>query len=269
MADPQVKNLAYQALGASLAQTAANPAISLRQVEMRPTPRSPRMGMFADAMMAVRDFANRLQIPQGVPLIGGEGVGSLLMGRAPEELVEMSYGNMPVRVNPYAGRTAGFMPEMKPGRGVQVADLLSLAGVPGGGRTAAAAMGAIDTGADLASSALNIVRPGNPIQAAVVLIGDKMFLGRTHGDALNRAIYEGVVRKQGSKYIYPEGAEVDMDLFMTNDGRIIDRLSAYSELDAAAAETAIEKGLMQNTPARSMTVESYMEQARKRKQEQP
>lgn len=146
MADPQVKNLAYQALGASLAQTAANPATSLRQVEMKPTPRSPRMGMFADAMMAVRDFANRLQIPQGVPLIGGEGVGSLLMGRAPEELVEMSYGNMPVRVNPYAGRTAGFMPEMKPGRGAQVADLLSLAGVPGGGRTAAAAMGAADLG---------------------------------------------------------------------------------------------------------------------------
>lgn len=146
MADPQVKNLAYQALGASLAQTAANPATSLRQVEMKPTPRSPRMGMFADAMMAVRDFANRLQIPQGVPLIGGEGVGSLLMGRAPEELVEMSYGNMPVRVNPYAGRTAGFMPEMKPGRGAQVADLLSLAGVPGGGRTAAAAMGAADFG---------------------------------------------------------------------------------------------------------------------------
>lgn len=146
MADPQVKNLAYQAMGASLAQTAANPATSLRQVEMKPTPRSPRMGIFADAMMAVRDFANRLQIPQGVPLIGGEGVGSLLMGRAPEELVEMSYGNMPVRVNPYAGRTAGFMPEMKPGRGAQVADLLSLAGVPGGGRTAVAAMGAADLG---------------------------------------------------------------------------------------------------------------------------
>lgn len=109
---------------------------------------------------------------------------------------------------------------------------------------------------------ISIERPGNPIQGAVVMIGDKMFLGRTHGDALNRAIYEGVVSKQNGKYVYPKGAEVDMDLFMTNDGRIIDRFSAYNLLDVGASETAIEKGLMQNTPARSMTVDSYMEQAR-------
>jgi hypothetical protein len=108
----------------------------------------------------------------------------------------------------------------------------------------------------------SIVRPGNPIQGAVVLIGDKMYMGRTHGDALNRAVYEGAVRKEGGKFIYPKDAEVDMDLFMTQDGRIIDRLTAYKELDTGAAETAIEKGLMQNNPARSMTVNSYMEQAK-------
>ena len=47
-------------------------------------------------------------------------------------------------------------------------------------------------------------RGEKPIQSAVVKIGDKLFMGRTHGDALNRAVYEGVVRKQGGKYIYPK-----------------------------------------------------------------
>lgn len=129
---------------ADMRTTAINPNAPIRRdqaPQMTATPRSPRMGMLADALMAARNFANRLQVPQGVPLIGGEGLGSLVLGRAPEELVEMSYGNMPMRINPYAGQTASFAPEMKPNRGAQVADLLSLAGVPGGGRTAAALVG--------------------------------------------------------------------------------------------------------------------------------
>lgn len=129
---------------ADLRTTAINPNAPIRRdqlPQMTATPRSTRLGMLADALMAARNFANRVQVPQAVPLIGGEGLGSLVLGRAPEELVEMSYGNMPMRVNPYAGRTASFVPEMKPNRGAQVADLLSLAGVPGGGRTAAAMVG--------------------------------------------------------------------------------------------------------------------------------
>jgi hypothetical protein len=117
----------------------------------------------------------------------------------------------------------------------------------------------------------SIVREGNPIQSAVVLVGDRIFTGRTHGDALNRAIYEGVVRKEGGKYIYPKGAEVDSDLFMTKDGQIIDRLQALKMFDIGASETAIEKGLMQNKPSKSMTVDQYMEQAQqiKKQREQP
>lgn len=107
----------------------------------------------------------------------------------------------------------------------------------------------------------SIAREGNPIQSAVVLIGDKIFTGRTHGDALNRAVYEGAVRKEGGKYIYPKGAEVNSDLFMTNSGQIIDRLQASKMFDIGASETAIEKGLMQNKPSGSMSVDQYMEQA--------
>jgi hypothetical protein len=106
-----------------------------------------------------------------------------------------------------------------------------------------------------------ITREGNPIQSAVVLVGDKIFMGRTHGDALNRAVYEGVVRKEGGKYIYPKGAEVNSDLFMTKDGQIIDRLQASKMFDIGASETAIEKGLMQNNPPKSMTIDSYIEEA--------
>lgn len=110
-----------------------------------------------------------------------------------------------------------------------------------------------------------IVREGNPIQSAVVLIGDKIFTGQTHGQALNRAVYEGVVKKEGGRYIYPKDVEINSDLFMTKDGRIIDRLDAYKEFNIGGAETAVERGLMQTKPASSMTVDEYITEANKLK----
>lgn len=107
----------------------------------------------------------------------------------------------------------------------------------------------------------SIVREGNPIQSAVVLIGDRIFTGRTHSEAFNRAIYEGAVRKEGGKFIYPKNAEVNSDLFMTKDGQIIDRLQASKMFDIGASETAIKEGLMQNKPASSISVDSYVDQA--------
>lgn len=100
-------------------------------------------------------------------------------------------------------------------------------------------------------------RGEKPIQSAVVKIGDKLFMGRTHGDALNRAIYEGVVRKSGGKYIYPKDQDVNMDLFLTKDGRLIDRIGAYFDYDIGASETALEKGMMQTNPAWSATIDEY------------
>lgn len=136
-------------MATDLRDTALNPNMPMRRdqlAQMTATPRSPRLGFLADAMMALKEFVNRVQVPAGVPLLGGEGVGSLLLGKAPEELVEMSYGNMPMRINPYAGQTASFVPEMKVGRGAQVADLLSLAPTPGGARAAAGLAGMADMG---------------------------------------------------------------------------------------------------------------------------
>jgi hypothetical protein len=120
----------------------------------------------------------------------------------------------------------------------------------------------------LLQSASPLVREGNPIQSAVVLIGDKIFTGRTHSDALQRAIYEGAIRKEAGRLVFPKGAEINSDLFMTKDGRIIDRLDASKLFDIGASETAIKEGLMQNKPAGSMSVESYMTEAKKLKNKQ-
>ena len=152
------------------------------------------------------------------------------------------------------------MPAVRAGQGIarmagqEITDVMS--GLP-----ARSALGAI-TPQPMFAVSPSIAREGNPIQSAVVLVGDKIFTGRTHGDALNRAVYEGAVRKEGGKYIYPKGAEVNSDLFMTNTGQIIDRLQASKMFDIGASETAIEKGLMQNKPPSSMTVEQYTDQAK-------
>ncbi len=109
--------------------------------EAKPTPRNALLGALADALSAGRDYADRAQVPQWMPLVGGQGVGSLLLGRAPEELSEWSYGNAPLRVNPLAGRTAGYMPEVKPGRKEGLADVAGLLlPTPTGRRAAAQAL---------------------------------------------------------------------------------------------------------------------------------
>jgi len=125
-----------------------------KEAEMKPTPRSERMGIIADALMAARNFADKAQVPESVPLIGGQGLGSLVLGKAPEELNEMSYGNMPMRINPLAGRTASYVPEMKAGRKEQVADLAMLAGVPKVGKAGVGFAGVGDVGSGLEKSGL-------------------------------------------------------------------------------------------------------------------
>jgi len=118
-------------------------AKALRQAEMRPTPRSGMTGMLADALMGARNFADRARVPESVPLIGGQNLGSMFLGQAPEEIDKMSYGDWPIQINPYAGRTASFVPEMKRGRGQGLADALSLLSLPGGKTAASMMMGAV------------------------------------------------------------------------------------------------------------------------------
>lgn len=125
-------------------------------------------------------------------------------------------------------------------------------------------MGSVDSSRKqaLIESFNKIAGGEKPVRSAVVLIGDKIYTGNTHGQALLKAVDEGVVRKEGGKYIYPKNAEINSDLFMLNDGRIVDRLEASRMLDVPASESAIAQNKMQYRPANSMNVDEYMRQAK-------
>jgi len=220
--------------------------------QMRATPRSPILGLFSDIVNLPLQYMSAPQRTQQM-----QGAAEFLYGTGiPKTLERMSYGD-----SLFSGSGMTLRPrEETINAAMNVAPF-----APAVGRLASRAVRATEgmpvgmSIKDVGKSA--ITREGNPIQSAVVLVGDKIFMGRTHGDALNRAVYEGVVRKEGGKYIYPKGAEVNSDLFMTKDGQIIDRLQASKMFDIGASETAIEKGLMQNNPPKSMTVDSYIEEA--------
>ena len=220
--------------------------------QMKATPRSPILGLFSDIVNLPLQYMSAPQRTQQM-----QGAAEFLYGTGiPKTLERMSYGD-----SLFSGSGMTLRPKEETiNAAMNVAPF-----APVVGRLASRAVRATEgmpvgmSIKDVGKSA--ITREGNPIQSAVVLVGDKIFMGRTHGDALNRAVYEGVVRKEGGKYIYPKGAEVNSDLFMTKDGQIIDRLQASKMFDIGASETAIEKGLMQNNPPKSMTVDSYIEEA--------
>jgi len=220
--------------------------------QMKATPRSPILGLFSDIVNLPLQYMSSPERTQQM-----QGTAQFLYGTGiPKTLERISYGD-----SLFSGAGMTLRPKEETiNAAMNIAPF-----APAAGRLASRAVRATEgmpvgmSIKDVGKSA--ITREGNPIQSAVVLVGDKIFMGRTHGDALNRAVYEGVVRKEGGKYIYPKGAEVNSDLFMTKDGQIIDRLQASKMFDIGASETAIEKGLMQNNPPKSMTVDSYIEEA--------
>jgi hypothetical protein len=97
------------------------------EAEMKPTPQNPLLGKLAGGVRSVQELASRYSIPEIIPLVGGMGVDELLgLPGAARETERWSYGNYPMRVNPYAGRTSSFVPEVKPGRQSDLGDTLLL-----------------------------------------------------------------------------------------------------------------------------------------------
>jgi len=90
------------------------------------TPRSEWLGKLADALAGAKQLANGARIPQVVPLIGGQGVGELVLGQAPNEINEWSYGNSPLQVS--GGGTGSYVPQIKQDRRQSLADALLLLG---------------------------------------------------------------------------------------------------------------------------------------------
>jgi hypothetical protein len=196
-------------------------AKALREAEMRPTPRSGLTGMLADALMGARNFADRAKVPDFVPLIGGEGVGSLLVGKAPEEVNELSYGNSPIQMNPYAGRTASFVPEMKRGRGQQLADALSLLSLPGGKTAASMMMGAVP-GVDAAATVFH----GSPHKFDRF---DSSKIGTGEGaQAYGHGLYLADKESVADSYRYVHGGGMPTIDSVSVDGRVISGLSTPS-----------------------------------------
>lgn len=97
--------------------------------EMRASPQNPVLGALAKGVKGLRDLAGRYQLHSSIPLVGGVGIDEMLgLPGATKELENWSYGNLPFRINPYAGQTASRLFEMKPGRQSNVADLALLGG---------------------------------------------------------------------------------------------------------------------------------------------
>jgi len=78
----------------------------------------------------INNWSLDTQMP-GFPIKKGEALGDALIGEAPDEIQNWAYGDYPVRVNPDAGRTASYVPEIVPGR--QKALIQALMAVPTGG----------------------------------------------------------------------------------------------------------------------------------------
>lgn len=55
-------------------------------------PTSPMLEKLARAMRAARDFGNKARVPEGVPLIGGTGLGDFMLNKAPEGVEMAAYG---------------------------------------------------------------------------------------------------------------------------------------------------------------------------------
>lgn len=94
---------------------------------IRPTPQNPTLGAIAAALRKAQEFTGQYEVDKRIPLLGGTSVDELLgLPGAAREVQAWSYGDYPVRINPNAGRTASFVPEIKPGRKSDVADTLFL-----------------------------------------------------------------------------------------------------------------------------------------------
>jgi hypothetical protein len=96
------------------------------------------LAAIAQRLQAAKEFGNRAQIP-----VIDMGVGDLLLGRAPEEMQEWSYGNAPMRV--VGGGTGSLIPQLKTGRAEGLADTAFLgadiAGIGALGLKGAGALG--------------------------------------------------------------------------------------------------------------------------------
>lgn len=91
----------------------------------RAIPQQPNLARLAELLQDAKSSGNQYSVPNWVPLLGGSGAGDMLLGNAPEEIENWSYGDMPMRVPEMSN-----VPQFKKGRAQSLADTAMLLAGP-------------------------------------------------------------------------------------------------------------------------------------------
>jgi hypothetical protein len=91
----------------------------------RAIPQQPSLAKLAELLQNAKSSGNQYSVPDWVPLLGGSGAGDMLLGNAPEEIENWSYGDMPMRVPEMSN-----VPQFKKGRAQSLADTAMLLAGP-------------------------------------------------------------------------------------------------------------------------------------------
>jgi len=84
------------------------------------------LNLIAKLLRSGKGLANNVELPEWVPMVGGEGLGDLVLGQAPQEIEQWSYGNSPFVKE-------SVIPMLKPNRRDSFADtaMLGIDLIPG------------------------------------------------------------------------------------------------------------------------------------------
>jgi hypothetical protein len=93
--------------------------------QMKAIPQQPNLARLAELLQNAKSSGNQYSVPNWVPLLGGSGAGDMLLGNAPEEIENWSYGDAPMRVPEMSN-----VPQFKKGRAQSLADTAMLLAGP-------------------------------------------------------------------------------------------------------------------------------------------
>jgi hypothetical protein len=194
--------------------------------EVKATPvQSQRLLKLAQLMRKGKDFANKAQIPDVVPLVGGQGVGDMLLGDSPDEVENWAYGSSPVRINANAGQTASFVPEVQPNRKKSLADALALVPFSGGGGASQAMITAAGDPRYVLSRATYTHALSNAIRGKGSSSRNAQLLHPSFGINKDKVMDEAF----GDHFILPHPRAVDPKYNPQNDLFNLDAYTGYLE----------------------------------------
>lgn len=176
--------------------------------EIKASPRNRTLGKVADKLTRLKALANKYEVLPQVPLLGGTGIGDLLMGEAPEEVTNWSYGNLPMQVPEMSN-----IPQMKTGRAQSVADTLFLGADIGALGGLAAKLGAKGL-SNVAGSAGRMAAPGAESQLGVIKPKGGNWIGGSIEDTV-RSLKKDVLNEEGLKNLRERTGDDNLQSYLT------------------------------------------------------